>query len=134
MISGAKAKFRQMQTDKTIGQAEQLSEMRKERIRVEGQAKIDKQYRNEKDRIRQAKRESLRGRTEGIRRFAKGVQKTMKKGKARGGGFNAGGSSNVFGGSGGVFDVGGSSEGFNAGGVTKAKPKKRKGITIHIDK
>lgn len=83
IIGDTKAKFRKLQTASTEKKAELLAELRKERIRAEGQAKIDRLYNQEKARLKNARRAGMKARTARFRNFASNLQKTLDKNKPK---------------------------------------------------
>ena len=110
LISDTKRRFRERQTNQNVRKAESLENLRKERIRLEGYAKVAKAEEKEKAKIAKAK--STMRKNSKVAKLAKGLQKHMNKRKESGKGIQFGGSGPDFGGSG--LNYGGS--GINTGG------------------
>lgn len=85
--------------------ADELAELRKERLRLEGQAKLEKLRQHEKSRIEKAKaarpnklKSFGRGLAKVINKGSEGIKAAKKAGFLKGNDFTGGGSKNPFGG------------------------------------
>ena len=85
IISKEKSKFRTMQRDKdtahSVALAKELKQMKEERIRLEGRAKLEKLKEQEQARMKSAKKTIKEHST--ARRFSKGLANVINEGKKR---------------------------------------------------
>ena len=125
MIGQAKAKFKAAQSHK---REVAYNRLEKENIELEKQYKVEKRQYDTKEKHRELVHDRREIKIAPIRRFAKGLQKTMRASKERGAGRD------VFGGSGGrnVFG-GGNSGGSDIFGGSQPKKQKKKGKRIIIE-
>lgn len=83
-MSLIREKKKAFEQERTTAKANKLKGLREERLRVEGQAKIDRLYDKEKERIKKAKKEKFERSTTG--KLLKGLQTYQKKSQSRKGG------------------------------------------------
>lgn len=84
LIEQYKAKARQRETEQTIKEAQKLKDLRKERLRAEGRAKVQDLVKKEQARIKKAKyktstKKKIKDRVDVIKKGAKKLKKQVGK-------------------------------------------------------